>query len=81
MSHVTFFLLLLFGQSGEAYQLRVCYQRGLLRLVLETLGSPFFFGSKKTFLGDSKTCGLRRAPVFEIGGYLGNGIWEVFWDF
>ena len=27
------------------------------------------------------TCDLRRAPVFEIGGHLGNGIWEVFWDF
>ena len=29
MSHVIFF----FGQSGEAYQWRVCYQRGLPRLI------------------------------------------------
>ena len=32
MSHVTFFFLF-FGQSGEAYRWRVCYQRGLPRLV------------------------------------------------
>ena len=30
MSHVAFFF---FGQSGEAYRWRVCYQRGLPRLV------------------------------------------------
>ena len=34
MSHVTFFLLF-FLQSGEAYGWRVCYQRGLPRLVLK----------------------------------------------
>ena len=28
-----FFLIVLFLQSGEAYQWRVCYQRGLPRLV------------------------------------------------
>ena len=33
MSSVTFFFFLFFGQSGEAYRLRVCYQRGLPRLV------------------------------------------------
>ena len=37
MSHVTIFFLFsfsfLFGQSGEVYQWRVCYQRGLPRLV------------------------------------------------
>ena len=33
--HVIFFFFLLFsGQSGEAYRWRVCYQRGLPRLVL-----------------------------------------------
>ena len=32
VSHVIFFCLF-FGQSGEAYRWRVCYQRGLLRLV------------------------------------------------
>ena len=32
MSHVTLFF---FGQSGEAYCWRVCYQRGLPRLVLD----------------------------------------------
>ena len=31
VSHVTFFF---YGQSGEAYRWRVCYQRGLPRLVL-----------------------------------------------
>ena len=31
VSHVTFFLFFL--QSGEAYRWRVCYQRGLPRLV------------------------------------------------
>ena len=35
MSHVTcHFFLFFFGQSGEAYWWRVCYQRGLPRLVL-----------------------------------------------
>ena len=37
MSRVTcpfFFSSLFFGQSGEAYRWRVCYQRGLPRLVL-----------------------------------------------
>ena len=34
LSHVTFFGG---GQSGEAYRLRVCYQRGLPRLVFELL--------------------------------------------
>ena len=35
VSHVTFF----FWQSGEAYRWRVCYQRGLHRLVFENLGT------------------------------------------
>ena len=39
VSHVTchmyfFYFLFFFGQSGEASQGRVCYQRGLPRLVL-----------------------------------------------
>ena len=36
MSHffISIFSLLFFGQSGEAYRWRVCYQRGLPRLVL-----------------------------------------------
>ena len=35
MSHVTchLFIYLFFGQTGEAYRWRVCYQRGLPRLV------------------------------------------------
>ena len=34
VSHVMFlFFLFFFGQSGEAYRWRVCYQRGLPRLV------------------------------------------------
>ena len=36
------FLLLFFGQSGEAYRWRVCYQRGLPRLVSTTLGLQIF---------------------------------------
>ena len=36
VSHVTdhFIYFFFFGQSGEAYRLRVCYQRGLPRLVI-----------------------------------------------
>ena len=34
LCHVSFFLFFFFRQSGEAYQWRVCYQRGLPRLVL-----------------------------------------------
>ena len=41
MSHVNFFFFFFFGQSGEAYRWRVCYQRGLPRLVL--LQEYFFF--------------------------------------
>ena len=38
MSHVTCqFFCCFFGQSGEAYQCRVCYQRGLPSLVIQTL--------------------------------------------
>ena len=33
VSHVTYQLLFFFGQSGEARRWRVCYQRGLPRLV------------------------------------------------
>ena len=33
MSHVIFFFFFFFGQIGEAYWWRVCYQRGLPRLV------------------------------------------------
>ena len=32
-THVTFYFLFFFGLSGEASQGRVCYQRGLPRLV------------------------------------------------
>ena len=48
MSHVICLLfLLLFGQSGEAYRWRVCYQRGLPRLVffLFRIGFKSFFSS------------------------------------
>ena len=31
--HMYFIFILFFGQSGEAYRWRVCYQRGLPRLV------------------------------------------------
>ena len=33
MSRVTFFFIIIFWQSGEAYRWRVCYQPGLPRLV------------------------------------------------
>ena len=44
MSHVIFFIFLyfFFGQSGESYLWRVCYQRGLPRLV-------FFFKYKLSY--------------------------------
>ena len=41
VSHVTchiFFIYFFFGRSGEAYRWRVCYQRGLPRLVFEAAG-------------------------------------------
>ena len=37
MSHILFFF---FGQSGEAYRWRVCFQRGLPRLVEQLLAKP-----------------------------------------
>ena len=44
VSHVTIFFLFIiiffFGQFGEAYRWRVCYQRGLPRLVYKS--SPLY---------------------------------------
>ena len=43
MCHMYFFLLLFFfSQSGEAYRLRVCYQRGLPRLVFTQMNLNLF---------------------------------------
>ena len=33
VSHITIIIIFFFAQSGEAYRWRVCYQRGLPRLV------------------------------------------------
>ena len=55
MSHVTchtshfFYYLFFFGQSGEAYRWRVCYQRGLPRLVLVSISFTLFFKSADQF--------------------------------
>ena len=38
VSHVTFFFFFFSGRSGEAYRWRVCYQRGLPRLVIHFIG-------------------------------------------
>ena len=35
--HVFFLFFISFGQSGEVYRWRVCYQRGLPRLLYKTL--------------------------------------------
>ena len=58
-----FFFFLFFGQSGEAYRWRVCYQRGLPRLVFlwnmslsRTLRFPIF---SKSWCGNNLT-GRRR---------------------
>ena len=40
VSQVIIILIFFFGQSGEAYRWRVCYQRGLPRLVLKKSGGP-----------------------------------------
>ena len=51
VSHVTchFFLFLFFsGQSGEAYWWRVCYQRGLPRLVSIFVSAPVYKRIGKT---------------------------------
>ena len=42
VSHVILFFFFFFRQSGEAYRWRVCYQRGLPRLVFKLL--KFFCG-------------------------------------
>ena len=41
VSHVTFFFFLFSGQFSEAYRWRVCYQRGLPRLVYFTYNSIY----------------------------------------
>jgi hypothetical protein len=40
VSHVTCHIYFFFGQSGEAYRLRVYYQRGLPRLVIFPCSKP-----------------------------------------
>ena len=52
VSHVTFFLLLFSGLFGEAYRWRVCYQRGLPRLVSIDLKSSQNF--KKSYCENQK---------------------------
>ena len=50
MSHVFFF----YGQTGEAYRWRVCYQRGLPRLVHKAEG----WGVHRQKLKTTKKCFL-----------------------
>ena len=61
MSRVTFFFF--FGQSGEAYLWRVCYQRGLPRLVFRKVPLKFMTISRIHAL--MKTCfdQWRGAPL------------------
>ena len=54
MSHVTFF----FGQSGEAYQWRVCYQRGLPRLVYHDI-IPNPLGPSARYMIKDTVCEVR----------------------
>ena len=44
VSHVIIFSSSFSGQSGEAYRWRVCYQRGLPRLVLISVDKLNFYG-------------------------------------
>ena len=49
--HMSCFLLLFFLQSGEAYRWRVCYQRGLPRLVLALVSGNGSLGGKEAAPG------------------------------
>ena len=68
MSHIMchmsyFFFIFFFGQSGEAYQWRVCYQRGLPRLVFHTCGL-YFPGGIVPFLV-SLNCQFEMLPLYK----------------
>ena len=56
MSHVNFFFL----QSGEAYCWRVCFQRGLPRLVQEQSAKKKRFYIQKWYTTQFQTC----VPIF-----------------
>ena len=51
-SHV-FFFFSFFGQSGEAYRLRVCYKRGLPRPVVEKHGYTGSVNNLRSLKGGS----------------------------
>ena len=62
LSHVTcqffflfFFFFFFLGQSGEASQGRVCYQRGLPRLVLVVFKAVMYFGLKEEEVFEGNT--------------------------
>ena len=63
VSHVTFiYFIFFFGQSGEAYRLRVCYQRGLPRLVF-MIGDKFKTMSQRTVGAIGYLCQVALAHI------------------
>ena len=50
MCHMYLFFLFFFGQNGESYWELVCYQRGLPRLVLNSLGPQVTLTNISLFL-------------------------------
>ena len=63
MSYVTiyFILFIVFGQSGEAYRWRVCYQRGLLRLVFKV---PVLGSRISPYVRFHQECGMTLCNCF-----------------
>ena len=56
MSHLFIYFIFFFGQSCGAYRWRVCYQRGLPRLVYHGGRLPFAFEViKRVFPGSGTT--------------------------
>ena len=71
LSHVRFLLFIFFGRSGEAYLWRVCYQRGLPRLVLrETATVLTLHNRSKSVLVLAHSCVPLRRANLGFGGNL-----------
>ena len=69
MSRVTFFIFYFFGQCGEAYRWRVCYQRGVPRLVFLEMAPLSQTVADVRELGDGGGAGHGHIPVSAGDGF------------
>ena len=83
VSHVTFlFYFLFFGQSGEAYRWRVCYQRGLPSLVYHLQSIYHLYGPHHhLIMAIWFLFNLESLFVdFFVDTFCGHFVWTLFMD-